>query len=651
MKFYKLSDSIYKENKESVRIKTEYFWHYWDFLFTENRNLILVDEPKFISQVSLLNKIEKHLEWNSRISSRKLVKYFNNHPYFKKSNLIIRSNAKLEKQIFIIRRKVEGFNNESASSQNDLLGRVKKIKKDYFKFDEYSEELINKLVKLIFSNRKLNENCKEDLKFLCNSIIDLFIIKGYSLQFIKGLLSNIIFHSSNKSSFKYNKNYNDFVNYKEWKEYVEEEYKLLSLKDRITYLKYFLTLKKNSGFFIFRVEGINFDSDPIEIFGVKFYNPQRNKFLKYVKIRDDDKRNSEYEEYCVERELFNNENVNSKNDKFKGSRCNVIVPVEYLYKDVHDFDSYNFPTKSFIEAFSRAQISFIEFKRYIKSYTTEHFFEDSFFQARVSKESILIDCNFNYHKASDVSSKSKEIVFKVDEVRLDMINENLSFKGKIKSQNTFFYHIANSNALISGFILENHKFNFKSLWIECIEPYFEGVQEFIVFAKKSIKIRTNLFSKYQILLSNALRCQVLSYNSYCLNKEEMKQIGIGELNVGDKILGKDLEKNFELLPNGSLLDEFKNEMRNICNNEVEFSKKIDKWVSETVKIAYDERNIEVHYNLVDYYNDVSVKKDILFISSCVIGAINDAIFLNNAQSIKDAKKCTEDKYVEMNKKS
>jgi hypothetical protein len=204
---------------------------------------------------------------------------------------------------------------------------------------------------------------------------------------------------------------------------------------------------------------------------------------------------------------------------------------------------------------------------------------------------------------------------------------------------------------ITGHILENHKFNFKSLWIECLEPYFENTDEFIDYAKKSIKIRTDLFSKYRILLSNALRGDMFSYNSYFLSKEEMKKTGIGELNVGDKILGDDLEKNFELLPEGSLLDEFKNEMRVFNNNEEVFINKLDKWVSEIVKIAYDERNIEVHYNLVDYYNGVSVKKDVLFIFSCVIGAINDSIFLNDAQSIKEAKKCIEDKYIEMNKKS
>ena len=65
MRFYKLSCSISKDEK--IKLKVEYFWHFWDFLFTKNRDLILVDEPKFTSHISLLNKIEKHLERNNGI--------------------------------------------------------------------------------------------------------------------------------------------------------------------------------------------------------------------------------------------------------------------------------------------------------------------------------------------------------------------------------------------------------------------------------------------------------------------------------------------------------------------------------------------------------------------------------------------------------
>jgi len=53
---------------------------------------------------------------------------------------------------------------------------------------------------------------------------------------------------------------------------------------------------------------------------------------------------------------------------------------------------------------------------------------------------------------------------------------------------------------------------------------------------------------------------------------------------------------------------------------------IPPWITNTVMIAYDERNIEVHYNIVDYYNDVSIKKDILFIMSTVINSFNDGVF-------------------------
>ena len=73
MRFYsldkKIADSL---NREGID-KIEYFWHFWEFLFTANRELILVQEPQFTSQISLLNKIEKHLKYNNRINSKKLL--------------------------------------------------------------------------------------------------------------------------------------------------------------------------------------------------------------------------------------------------------------------------------------------------------------------------------------------------------------------------------------------------------------------------------------------------------------------------------------------------------------------------------------------------------------------------------------------------
>ncbi len=559
MRFYKLSCSISKDN--ITNSKVEYFWHFWDFLFTINRDLILVDEPKFTSQISLLNKIEKHLEWNNGINSKKLAKYCNHHLYFKQKNLILRTNPVLKETIKELKTDIDNFDSQN---RHDLLQSIKTIKKDYFKIGEYSKIIIKKLLKIILSNKDLNDTTRKDLKFLCNSIIDILILKGYSLKFINGLLSNIIFHPSNKFKYKYKKKDIDFETFKDWEKYVEDQYKLITLEDRINYLKYFLVNKKNKGYFIFKVEGIRFESRPIEIFGVKFYNPFLNSFLKFYKT-DDSLLDEKKYMYYSRTELFHTENEIFKDLNAKDSTCNAIVPIEYFTEDIDHFDSFKFPTKSFIEAYNRAQISFIEFKRYLKTFSIKYLSDEDLFFTRISKESTLTDYHFNYHKSS-IIQKSKDFVFKLDGIRNSMISESLNYKKKIKSQNTFFNHIANSNALISEYMLENYKFNFKSLWIECLEPYFKDPDEFIDFAKKSIRIRSNFFSDYRLLLYNALRNSFFRDNAYSLDETEMKNIGIGELKVGERILGDTLEKNFELLPKGSLLDEFKAEMRLFIND-------------------------------------------------------------------------------------
>jgi len=641
MKLYKLHDTISKRHSLNVILKIEYFWHYWDFLFTENRDLILVYEPKFSSQISLIDKILKHLEWNNGINLKKLLKYFNHHQYFDKSNIILRSNKELANDIkgiksFIENRIGSEVDNKylSISDRGFLFEAFKKLKNDFFELNSNSNILIDKLLKIIFSNNLLGENSKKDLKFICNTIIDILIQKGYSLGFIKGLLSNTIFHPSNKFRFNYDKKYVDFNSYEDWKEYVSEQYELISVKDRFNLIKTFLIQPKRKGYYIFKVEGVELLTEPIEIFESIFYNPQEDKKLKFYRDKNSMIREEDYNFY-TKCELFLR---NDSDDDLvtNASSCNLIVPTEYYTEDIEYFNSYKFPTKSYIEAYNKTQFSLLEFKRDLKSFSVEYFFDEVLTNIRVLQECILVDVNYNYHKASNDKASSK-VAFKLDDIRKNMLYEHLNFKSKIKLQSPFTFHLANSNALLAEYNLEYHKFNFKSFWIECIEPYFKDVDEFIDFSKKSIRLRAHFFSNYRILLNNALKKSVFSYDAYCLNDISMNEIGIGELNIGDSIIGDELEQNFELIPNKSLLDEFKSEMRLFKNDELTFLKILDDWITNTIKVAYDERNIEVHYNLVDYYNDISIKKDILFINSCVIGAFNDAVFENNVFTVIEAK--------------
>lgn len=635
MRFYKLPDSIGKEINNNSKLKIEYFWHYWDFLFTENRSLILVNEPKFTSQVSLIIKIEKHLEWNNGFNIKKLNKYFNQHIYFNQKNLILRTNKELQDKIKQLKSDITA-NIEGDFRRLYFLNKFRELRKEFFQLEDFSSVLVSKLSRIIFHNSDLKNQSKEDLKFLCNSIIDILVLRGYPMTYIKGVLSNIVFNFGNKYKFNYDKKYKDFNTVEEWNQYVSDEYKLLSLKDRLEYLRYSLIKPKSKGYYIFEVKGVNFESKPIEIFGTKYYNPKRDKFLKYFDTKKCNNIETNYS-YFTKQELFYTENEIFNELETKESNCNLIVPIYYFTEDMGYFSHYEMPAKSFIEAFGRAEVSILEFKKYFKSFSVDHFSDDSLSLIKISERCILTDINFNYHTASN-EKLTDQITFKTDDIRLKMVNERLKYKNKIKSQNTFFEHLANSNALISSYQIEKHKFSFKSLWIECFEPYFKDIDEIIFYLKKSIRLRTNLFSGYRIILSNSLRFSMgIGNQSYSLEKEFMNKLGIGDLGIGEIIDGSKLKACFESLPNDSLLEEMKAEMREFVSDELVFFKKIDNWISEIVRVAYDERNIEVHYNLINYYNDVSIKKDILFLASCIIGAFNDAIYKNDIENIDEAK--------------
>ena len=646
MKFYRLNKSVSNQVSQDTIDKVEYFWHYWDFLFTENRDLILVNEPKFCSQISLINKIEKHLEWNNGFSANKLVKYFNQHIYFSKGNLILRGTPELLIQVQKIKTFIESCQNDleeptylKIKDREHLLNTFSSLKNRYFELNSYSNVLINKLVKTITNNKKLNEGNKKDLKFLCNSIIDILVLRGYSLNFIKGLLTNKILSSSNKFSFKYEKRYIDFNSYDEWRSYATEQFKQLNLIDRLGYIKYFLNKNKDDGYYIFKVEGIKFESEPIEIFGVKFYNPMINKFLTFYDNKSI-KETINWPKYVERTELFfSDKYLNSDNpSNEKASSCNLIVRAKYFEEDIEGLNSFKYPTKSWIESYNKAQIAFLEFKRYLRTYSEEYINEDYYSNPRVSKESVLTDNKFNYHSATSGEPKN-EIIFKTEGIRREMMYEGLDFKKNITLEGIFLNHLANSNTLISEYKIESSKFNFKSLWIECFEPYFKDTEEIIKYAKKCIRIRTNLFSNYRWLLTNSFNTNpFVQRHTYGLTEESANYLGIGRLEVGDKVDGTKLEEKFELLPENSLLLEFKNEMNIYKNDKSIFFEKIDKWISNTINVAYDERNIEIHYNIVDFYNDISIKKDILFISSSIIGAFNYVIYKSSLERVDDVKK-------------
>ncbi|GAA0724708.1 hypothetical protein GCM10009430_29380 [Aquimarina litoralis] len=623
MKFYSLDKSIGENYKPEVIRKVEYFWHFWDFLFTTNRKLILVEEPKFISQISLLNKIEKHLKYNNGINAKKLLKY-SEHDYFKKENLILRGNSELTTKVKSFKTSIQQFKDD----RPPLLIKIEELKKIGFNSNSLSELLIEKLWKLLYSNKTLQDT-KSDLKFLSNSIIDLLQIKGYSIYFIKTLLKNTILNPYGKNRFIYEKNRNEFSNTQDYDNYVESEFQKLNLEKRINYLLFFLKQDKRRGYHFFKIEGIEFKNDPIEIFDVKFYNPQKDKFLTTPHSNNN---SEEYRSFFERRELFHSEkDIFNKND-CEDSTCNAMVPVEYLMEDLY-FDLSNKVPASYKKAIDKVLFSINILKNSI-SYSSSGYWSKDVPSIRPSFVSILTNSDYCYHATCETNEKNK-IVFELDSTRKKMFDDKLLFLNSINNKSNFLLQLLKSHSALADYRINFYFFDFKSIWIDCIEPFFNNYDELIEVAKKALEYRVNIFVSYQALLSNSFENNPF-YSNYSLTPQDIEKIGLNEIEIGKQITGDKLSKASHLLPNISIIEEFKDEMKRFKESKNSQKLKLNNWIVKSIKSAYEERNIEVHYNLKDYYLDYGLKRDLLEILDIVIGALTDSVYNNKVTNIEDA---------------
>jgi len=623
MKFYSLDKTIYKSYNEETKIKVEYFWHFWDFLFTKNRDLILSEEPKVISHITLLNKIEKHLVYNNGINSKKLLKY-SEHIYFKKDNILLRSDNLLHKRIKAFKSLVQNFD----GNRSEILEEIHELKTIFFNYKKYSGVIIKKLNSIVFSNKNLI-SVKSDIKFLCNSIVDILIFRGYSTLFIRSLLKNVILNSEGETRFKYKKRYIDFDNDEDYRKYIKLEFQKITLKNRLEYLLVYLTQPKNKGFHFFKIEGFNFNHSPIKILGVKFYNPTRDNFLT---VFDTGRDKDESKKFIARRELFHTEHEIFGDLNTKDSTCNAIVPVDYFIEDMY-FDTNKEVPESYRRAIDKMKDALNILKNSIQ-FSSKSYWERNINNIKPSLISILTNKDYCYHSSCNIDEENK-IDFELDITRKKMLDKKLSFINSISNNNNFLIQLSKSHSALSNYKINFNFFDFKSIWIECVEPFFNNYSEFVDIAKKVVLYRTDIFSSYQALLNNSLDNYPFSSN-YALDKKTMTDLGIYDIKIGERLDGNKIKENYHLIPEFSILDEFKNEMKDYQMSDYSIQEKINNWITITIQKVYDERNIETHYNLKDYYLNYTLKRDILKITSIVIGAFTDSVYNKKASNITEA---------------
>lgn len=258
--------------------KVAYFYNLWRELI-ENFNKTSYGLQLRNPQVVLRDIIDE-VEYNDfRNNDNK--KFFQGEiDNIVKNNFIIKRKYKTEFEM--IRKKF----NENKFYLMKLCEQAIKI----FTNGDYFLDLHREL-KDILLEEEWGEHDKEKIQLLTEHIIVEFIIKGYTLETIEGLIKNI-FKSYNyitkklvSTNIPFMKTcYEDYMqedqlNEEEYSKALIEEISKLSLEDRIDKIKEYYLAEPEEYFVIFRVEGMKGQVD-VNVGPVNFYCPWKKRIVK-----------------------------------------------------------------------------------------------------------------------------------------------------------------------------------------------------------------------------------------------------------------------------------------------------------------------------------------------------------------------------------
>ncbi len=336
MKFRKVRYGEIETNEINTNVskRVEYFLHYWNFVFQKNTGLLFIHHEKFESHRSLINKINIQLDENGRKYAKTFNLYFVTHPYFSSNNVILKKSRVTNQRIQgIINVFNTNFYNTSGEITNNkcinysafFKSEIKKIEATIIR-EDYTEKIIKNLITILHQDKPLNNQTKDDIKFLINATIIELYFSGFSVDYIRKIADIIVFPQEHKNQFPYDKTFRDFGNNKEsYKKYKEQTSGTIKLHEKIACIKNFANNKKypkQKGFCIFKID--DFDSqleESVEIWGVTFYNPQRTKKVK-TKIPENENIEIDF-----------NHLVFPKPDNLTNSSCNAIIKVNYRIFD------------------------------------------------------------------------------------------------------------------------------------------------------------------------------------------------------------------------------------------------------------------------------------------------------------------------------
>jgi hypothetical protein len=591
---------------QSVNERIEYFHHYWTFVMLEKQRWIMFNDEHWESHRSLFAKIAIQIQQNKEHYPKRLRSLIVRHGYFSKENIIVKaSNAALER----ITAFNADFNSLFAKSETDKGSRyLEKIEKDIAAIEkiilgksrtDYFQRVLDKLIDRICQNKPLTNQVKRDLRFLTNAVIVELYHFGYSIEYIKKIPDIILYPKSHKDDYPFDKEYADFNDEKLYELYKNESLAGLTLRKQVKSLLNLAARPKRKGYFVFKIDNFIFqEKEPLEIWGVTFYNPQVDLKLNYGGSR-------KLNEYVESIERYFEQYVEKEEDKEKyRSDCNAIVSTEYRPQYFNHVDG------SIFSAIDKVKRSL----SVLKHYKHLHVGGNSFYSTVNLLTVIVTDNDLNYRAAPWIlHDYGDEKPFTLKASAGKMVKESLKWTHKLNPANEFHRKVIDIYVAVNRYRHDPFSFSFKDFWITVCDPLFPNDPKgFIDFCYRCLELylKDQYVTNVKAFLSDALKSDAFSNGTYTLNNSKMKSLGL-EIFLYRTIRARRFSRQYMKMRQHfqfDFLQDVINDLESFMKSQPQYLNHVKETLSNMLYEVYAERNLEVHNNLSTDLSTVKLRE-------------------------------------------
>ncbi|MEB2774153.1 hypothetical protein SYJ56_02485 [Algoriphagus sp. D3-2-R+10] len=600
---------------QTLNKKLEYFHHYWSLvLHTDKRDKSLyLDAAKFDSHRSLLSNCLVELESTSdqhvKRSISNILKLYLSSGLFQKGNLFIRENLEIKKSFDKIKKELES--NKDKYSRKEAVNKIPEIRNLILgdQNSDYTGFITNYLVKIFSNEKDLDSRIEQDLDFLVNALIVEFFHIGYSIDFIKRVPDIILFMEAGfpHEVFEENK--------------IPENTQKVTLDTRLKGLQAFLLREALDGYYLFKVDGIDFQLDkPIKLWGKEIYNPKTQSKINRQGVEE-----WIYQSW-VESELFYSGN--------EMSTCNILVPFQYQYED-----GFTVGQGSLFKAFRSAQETLVGLNRITNMYNTIGNRHNGTIDIR---NRIILSSQF-YSVKSPHRPFNQVEKLELPMPQLKMAHNFVDYMNCLSVEDLLHKKVIECNSLLQKYRNEPWKFKFNELWIKAFESFFPNdVHEIKRFSLKCLILRLDrhyinyLKGFFYDSLGRQFNPLEGSYQSF--SEADQIKLEILHIEIGQEIIaGNDFKQNFLTMSEkiGSrVLSKNLQMAKHHTERKEDFIKDIERWVDTVLDQVYAQRNLYAHSNSIDEFGAMKLKEDFIYLASVVIGEIHSKIYHGSAAPIK-----------------